>query len=189
VKGTKDIIRGVTDFAEAEVGHYANTTGCFVRDSWTLVNSFLAPFQQGKDDEGETLKTVLKTIEELDEYHESTLLSHVARRASKAQGVAMLTLFGRGLTRPVGFEPEHQDEVEDQGAKEKKSKDLIDAYKLLVRRGSVPGHLAICWGIITAALGLALGTLLSSAISDDQTDQFTYTYSFTLDPSSRQQYE
>jgi urease accessory protein len=142
VKGTKDIIRGVTDFAEAEVGHYANTTGCFVRDSW--------------------LRTILGKIEELDGYHESTLLSHVARRASKAQGVAMLTLFGRGLTRPVGFEAEYQDkeqgQVEDEGVKEKKSKDLIDAYKLLVRKGSVPGHLAICWGIITAALGLALGT-------------------------------
>jgi len=160
VKGTKDIIRGVTDFAEAEVGHYANTTGCFVRDSWTLVNSFLSPHPQEEDD-GERLRTILGKIEELDGYHESTLLSHVARRASKAQGVAMLTLFGRGLTRPVGFEAEYQDEdqgqVEDEGVKEKKSKDLIDAYKLLVRKGSVPGHLAICWGIITAALGLALG--------------------------------
>jgi urease accessory protein len=163
VKGTKDIIRGVTDFAEAEVGHYANTTGCFVRDSWSLVNAFLSPSHQGeKDDDGGRLKTILGKIEELDGYHESTLLSHVARRASKAQGVAMLTLFGRGLTRPVGFEAEYQDEgqgqVEDEGVKEKKSKDLIDAYKLLVRKGSVPGHLAICWGIITAALGLALGT-------------------------------
>lgn len=158
VRGTKDIIRGVTDFAEAEVGHYANTTGCFVRDSWTLVHSFLTPIQRGEDCEGGRLKTVLRKIEELDGYHEATLLSHVARRASKAQGVAMLTLFGRGLTRPVGFEPEHQDEVEDEGAMETKSKDLIDAFKLLVRKGSVPGHLAICWGIITAALGLALGT-------------------------------
>jgi urease accessory protein len=160
VKGTKDIIRGVTDFAEAEVGHYANTTGCFVRDSWTLVNSFLSLHPRENDD-GERLRTILGKVEELDGYHESTLLSHVARRASKAQGVAMLTLFGRGLTRPVGFEPDHgedEGQVEDERVKEKKSKDLIDAYKLLVRKGSVPGHLAICWGIITAALGLALGT-------------------------------
>jgi urease accessory protein len=159
VKGTKDIIRGVTDFAEAEVGHYANTTGCFVRDSWTLVNSFLSLHPRENDD-GERLRTILGKVEELDGYHESTLLSHVARRASKAQGVAMLTLFGRGLTRPVGFEPDHgedEGQVEDERVKEKKSKDLIDAYKLLVRKGSVPGHLAICWGIITAALGLALG--------------------------------
>ena len=159
VKGTKDIIRGVTDFAEAEVGHYANTTGCFVRDSWAMVDSFLSPHHQEHDDGG-SLQTILRKIEELDGYHESTLLSHVARRASKAQGVAMLTLFGRGLTRPVGFEHDHgedEGQVGDEGVKEKKSKDLIDAYKLLVRRGSVPGHLAICWGIITAALGLALG--------------------------------
>jgi len=189
VKGTKDVIRGVTDFAEAEVGHYANTTGCFVRDAWSIVDSFLASNEDPSDtrvDEG--LRMVLRKIEILDGYHESTLLSHVARRASKAQGVAMLTLFGRGLSRPVGFEAEYQrassyqtqelgreqeveprakagegegeDEEEDedlQGVKEKRSKDLIDAYKLLVRKGSVPGHLAVCWGIITAALGLALG--------------------------------
>jgi len=144
----------------------------------------------------EELRMVLEKIEELDGYHESTLLSHVARRASKAQGVAMLTLFGRGLSRPVGFEvvdrergtrdqalgqgarqEQEQEQEQEAGAggqqredgeeldglegmqeiKEKRSKDLIDAYKLLVRKGSVPGHLAICWGIITAALGLALG--------------------------------
>jgi urease accessory protein len=170
VKGVKDVIRGVTDFAEAEVGHYANTTGCFVRDSWDFVDSFLSsPTTLGTEIEeprdGKGLRGVLKKIEELDGYHESTLLSHVARRASKAQGVAMLTLFGRGLTRPVGFdEPKRgEDEgVEDEEGinikeKEKRSKDLIDAYKLLVRKGSVPGHLAICWGVITAALGLALG--------------------------------
>jgi len=203
VKGTKDVIRGVTDFAEAEVGHYANTTGCFVRDSWFIVNSFLAstsPIVLDLEDDisivEEELRMVLEKIEELDGYHESTLLSHVARRASKAQGVAMLTLFGRGLSRPVGFEvvdrergtrdqalgqgarqEQEQEQEQEAGAggqqredgeeldglegmqeiKEKRSKDLIDAYKLLVRKGSVPGHLAICWGIITAALGLALG--------------------------------
>jgi urease accessory protein len=183
VKGTKDIIRGVTDFAEAEVGHYANTTGCFVRDSWSLVNSFLSPHPQ-EEDGGGILRTILGKIEELDGYHESTLLSHVARRASKAQGVAMLTLFGRGLTRPVGFEVEYQDEeqgqVEDEGVKEKKSKDLIDAYKLLVRKGSVPGHLAICWGIITAALGLALGKLFMMILPSSLSPHYFDLLSFYL---------
>lgn len=176
VKGIKDVIRGVTDFAEAEVGQYASTTGCFVKESWGLVSfswiptagSSEAKSKRQEEEEGR-LKTVLKNIGKLDEYHESTLLSHVARRASKAQGVAMLTLYGRGLSRPVGFESmgvleqsggEEGVKGEGEGKedlKEKRAKDLIDAYKLLVRKGSVPGHLAICWGVITAALGLTLG--------------------------------
>jgi len=175
VKGIKDVIRGVTDFAEAEVGQYAQTTGCFVKDAWRLVHSLLSRPDQGTD-----LGQVLNQIEKLDEYHEATLLSHVARRASKAQGIAMLTLYGRGLSRPVGFELEldersEVDSASDNGEddeigsreererveiRKKKAKKVIDAYKLLVRKGSVPGHLAICWGVITAALGLALGTSL-----------------------------
>jgi urease accessory protein len=171
VKGVKNVIRGVTDFAEAEVGQYAQTTGCFVKDSWRVVNTFLS---RPDLDEGEKVREVIGQIEKLDEYHEGTLLSHVARRASKAQGIAMLTLYGRGLSRPVGFElerddsngngPEHpgegdedRQEEERLQMREKKAKKVIDAYKLLVRKGSVPGHLAVCWGVITAALGLALG--------------------------------
>jgi urease accessory protein len=173
VKGIKDVIRGVTDFAEAEVGQYAQTTGCFVKDSWRVVNLFLSLPEQDQD---LRVQGVLEKIEKLDEYHEATLLSHVARRASKAQGIAMLTLYGRGLSRPVGFELElerddsngdglehpgegDEDRQEDERLqiREEKAKKVIDAYKLLVRKGSVPGHLAVCWGVITAALGLALG--------------------------------
>jgi urease accessory protein len=78
----------------------------------------------------------------------------------------MLTLFGRGLTRPLGFELDPNDEEGEAGSelerekeREKKSTAIIDGYKKLVRKGSVPGHLAICWGVITASLGLALGKL------------------------------
>jgi len=216
VKGIKDVIRGVTDFAEAEVGQYAQTTGCFVKDAWRLVHSFLSRPDQDTD-----IGEVLNQIERLDEYHEATLLSHVARRASKAQGIAMLTLYGRGLSRPVGFELEldersevdsftengEDDEIGSREERErieiseKKAKKVIDAYKLLVRKGSVPGHLAICWGVITAALGLALGKslifllLLTSPFyseparartgykfrANHQTDQSTFTYSSTPD--------
>jgi urease accessory protein len=131
-----------------------------VRDAWEAVDTHLRSDQEGE----EKTNKVIETITTLDEYHESTLLSHVARRASKAQGIAMLmlTLFGRGLTRPLGFELDPNDEEGAAGSelereKEKKSTAIIDGYKRLVRKGSVPGHLAICWGVITASLGLALG--------------------------------
>jgi hypothetical protein len=169
VRGTKDVIRGVTDFAEAEVGHYANTTGCFVKEAWEIMDRTLRNLSNTSDEMD--VEKVLQEITALDVYHESTLLSHVARRASKAQGVAMLTLFGRGLTRPVGFEldlgtdincAEHEDgRQKDKSSldqeKEKRSMAIIDGYKRLVRKGAVPGHLAVCWGVITASLGLALG--------------------------------
>lgn len=215
VKGVKDVIRGVTDFAEAEVGHYGATTGCFVKDSWRSVQRYMdMPYQSrhtntnnDKDDigisiqvhdnnvndngagkggdeadkEGTSLKRVIREITELDTYHESAMLSHVARRASKAQGVAMLTLFTRGLSRPVGFEPLLSDldlgiadadadadadtnqraraevDVERTRVREGRSMAIVAEYKRLVRKGSVPGHLAVCWGVITATLGLALG--------------------------------
>jgi urease accessory protein len=86
------------------------------------------------------------------------MLSHVARRASKAQGVAMLTLFARGLSRPVGF-----DDLGDNSSD--KAEEIIGAYKKLVRKGAVPGHLAICWGVITASLGLASGKLSAQKYS------------------------
>lgn len=184
VKGVKDVIRGVTDFADAEVRHYGSTTGCFVKDAWRAVAAARAPEGRGRestvpggvDGDDETsahraasesrrgrgrvsLDVVLEDIARLDEYHEASMLSHVARRASRAQGVAMLTLFARGLTRPVGFDrlslqggaEEEEEEEEDPGA------EVVDAYKKLVRKGSVPGHLAVCWGVITASLGLSLG--------------------------------
>lgn len=212
VKGVKDVIRGVTDFAEAEVGHYGATTGCFVKDSWRSVQRYMEmPCQSRHTDidkdghdihtdtdndnvnvnfndetekdrdakEETSLKRVIREITDLDEYHESAMLSHVARRASKAQGVAMLTLFTRGLSRPVGYEPlplsdlgieshttdtsihargEMGADVERVRVKEERSMAIVSEYKRLVRKGSVPGHLAVCWGVITATLGLALGT-------------------------------
>lgn len=153
VKGVKDVIKGVTDFAQAEVEHYASTTGCFVKDAWTVVTrSIRSEYEIDSRPEvgSRDIEEVLAQITRLDEYHESAMLSHVARRASKAQGVAMLTLFARGLSRPVGFE-DHGDRTSERAG------EIIDAYKKLVRKGSVPGHLAICWGVITASLGLASG--------------------------------
>lgn len=176
VRGVKDVIRGVTDFAEAEVRHYGHTTGCFVKDSWRSVKRYmtLTPIVNNvdqrtvgdeEDKEVENLKRVIEEIKTLDEYHESSMLSHVARRASKAQGVAMLTLFTRGLSRPVGFDPldmpfdadQVAAEAEQASVREERSMAIVGEYKRLVRKGAVPGHLAVCWGVITATLGLALG--------------------------------
>ncbi|WVQ99882.1 hypothetical protein IAU59_007025 [Kwoniella sp. CBS 9459] len=177
-------------------------------------------------------KTV-EVIQRLDQYHESTLLSHVGRRSSKAQGVAMLTLYSRGLSRPAGLDEESyldldhdfdvdNNELEDDddepdangdgdgdedgyqdhetqisgaeagagaggenhftndtdenaktnedgdeermigntnaaaAAREEMASMIVERYKRSIRKGETPGHLAVCWGVMTAALGLSL---------------------------------
>lgn len=196
VKGVKDVIKGVTEFAKAEVGHYGQTTGCFVKDSHIACSHFLNSVVEVDNDDDQELppsesthngkeertnvneidsfEHLMETIINLDTYHESTLLSHVARRASKSQGVAMLTLFTRGLSRPVGYDPDHDDgvregeaesevtkrEVRSKLQREERSAMIVDTYKRSVRKGVSPGHLAVCWGVITATLGLSVGMTL-----------------------------
>lgn len=45
---------------------------------------------------------------------------------------------------------------------------LIEAFKLRIRREQSPGHLPICWALLTAALGLPLCTYLFYALSNLQ---------------------
>ncbi|KAL1723497.1 UreF-domain-containing protein [Schizophyllum commune] len=87
------------------------------------------------------LSSTLITLAALDAICEATMLNHVARRASRAQGVALLTLYAKGLAPPT--------EGELLGH-------ALDQYKLRVRREEAPGHLAVCWGALTAALRLPL---------------------------------
>ncbi|TIB93553.1 hypothetical protein E3Q19_01045 [Wallemia mellicola] len=70
----------------------------------------------------------------LDRIHEAQMLNNVNKRASKAQGIAMLTLY----TKSFGNDA------------------LIGRFKLLTRKAQTEGHLAICWALMTATLGLPL---------------------------------
>ncbi|KAK4684799.1 urease accessory protein, partial [Tremellales sp. Uapishka_1] len=135
------VARSIVEFSKSEIQNYSRTTLTFVRDAWTLVHDSL---------QGEGTSAVVDAILQLDEYHESAILSHVARRSSKAQGIAMLTLFGRGLSKPPGFDEIELDE------REQRAKALVDQYKRLVRKGVGNGHLAVCFGVMTAAMGLSL---------------------------------
>ncbi|KAG9317345.1 hypothetical protein JVU11DRAFT_1544 [Chiua virens] len=76
----------------------------------------------------------------LDALYESITLNHVARRASTSQGVALLTLYSKA------FAPSSSSPVAA----------LVDQLKLAVRRGDTHGHLPLCWGVLTGALGLSL---------------------------------
>ena len=163
--GPPSVTRGVTDFARAEVENFASTSIGFVVHSFRLVSDFLDDAEHSndntsepKDEEGASgveVEDVIEKLVRLDGYHEATLLSHVARRSSKSQGVALLTLYTRGLGPPPGCESP----AGEQGREgvERRARVMVDGYKRLIRSGVAPGHLAVCWGVITAALGLSLG--------------------------------
>jgi urease accessory protein len=178
----------ITRFAEAEVENYARSTAPFAFDAWRVVDKALrgggaercsscnrsrSKGKQRAQPESEVMsgsevevQTVLEAILALDAQQEACLLSHVSRRSSKAQGVAMLTLYSRGLSRPEGFDLDSDLQNGDEGEslasfkREEMAKELVEGYKRWIRKGSAPGHLAVCWGVMTAALGLSIGEFI-----------------------------
>lgn len=123
----------LVSFAKAEVSNFARASLGFVRDGWDAVH-------RGGD--------VLKAVQNVDMVQDAMMLNHVARRSSKAQGIAMLTLFSKGFSKPAYI---------GTGAVKSDVEVLVDEYKRSVRRGEAEGHLNVCWGVITAALGISLG--------------------------------
>ena len=144
--------QAVVDFVEDNLGNYAHSALPFASDAHIAVSEYRdGLLSDTKSDSSFTLEQ-LATLDNL--YH-SMILNDVTRRASKAQGVALLTLFSKGLTEPQLAAPEGGSRFRNSG--EKEFLKLVDEYKLRIRREDVHGHLPICWGILTAALGLSLG--------------------------------
>ncbi|EPQ30228.1 uncharacterized protein PFL1_02344 [Pseudozyma flocculosa PF-1] len=55
------------------------------------------------------LEALMGTLAWLDQAYHTLLLNHVARRASRAQGIALLTLYTKAFARPINLEKEHFD--------------------------------------------------------------------------------
>lgn len=94
----------------------------------------------------------LSSLAALDNLYDTMTLNHVARRASRSQGVALLTLYSKGFSRPSALPAVIPDtEKDDNGMS-----DLLEKFKLMARKEETPAHLPVCWGALTAALGLSL---------------------------------
>ncbi|KAJ6628957.1 urease accessory protein UreF [Mycena sp. CBHHK59/15] len=107
----------IATFIHDSLSTYAPSALPFVSDAHNIVQ-----LQRGDADMARTL-AVLK---ELDALYECMTLNHVAKRASKAQGVALLSLYSKGFSCPRAC------------------------------RLHAHGHLPVCWGVLCAALGLSL---------------------------------
>jgi urease accessory protein len=156
-------------FLRSSVDTYARSALPFARDAHRIV----AAYAGGQMTE---LDVALAALARLDALYNASTLNDVARRASCAQGAALLTLYAKGFTRPplLMVRPESAVGVTIQDAgvpadddedteRESRVGALVAALKVRMRRGDVdaPGHLPVCWGVLASALGLAVGELSS----------------------------
>lgn len=109
----------------------------FLRRSLDSVARVSLPFIN--DVHAATLAQDVERIRKLDELHHATLLNAAARRASIAQGSALLSLYARALAPPD------------------RPSALVDALRAEVRRGTFDAHLSICWAVVCAVCSLSLG--------------------------------
>lgn len=147
------------NFVRDSLGSYSRSVLPFVADAHILVSNYYSAVkedhvQESVDQVEGRMNDVLNALTDLDDLYHSMTLNHVARRASISQGVALLTLYSKGFTRPSSLSAFTATESQDH---EDLMKKLLDALKLKARREEVYGHLPVCWGILTAALGLKLG--------------------------------
>jgi urease accessory protein len=106
------------------------------------------------------LDVALAALARIDALYDASTLNCVARRASCAQGIALLTLYGKGFTHPPFLLT--PDDLLDEQERDRESRTgaLVAALKLRVRQGEsddAPGHLPVCWGVLAGALGLDVG--------------------------------
>lgn len=141
----------VTAFVRDSLSAYGRSALPFVSDAHRLTMRY-------RDAVANDLESLVKDLAALEELYDVITLNHVARRASKAQGVALLTLYTKAFSPPVTHSSTDQ-AVQQNDAR---MAAFFARYKTMVRREDAHGHLPTCWGALTAALGLTLGIPLNN---------------------------
>lgn len=164
-------------FLQDSLGSYARSALPFLREAHRVTCRYLDTESSSHNDDkeadaaGTRLEGCLLQLAHLEQTYHSLSLNHVLRRASRAQGIALLTLYARSFSSvPVssscappylrkGESVEAADKRKE--ARAKRAAGLIDALKRRVRLASVKGgapygHLPTCWAVFTACLGVGL---------------------------------
>ena len=164
----------ITQANQTQIPANVEATLTFINQSLAAYARLALPFASDAHDIAvnasvSTERDVLHHLQELDRRYESMTLNHVTRRASKAQGVALLTLLSKGFSRPTWMGSLGDNAIQvlsgqkyPAQAQYEVHKSTIDTFKLSIRNGESPGHLPVCWGILTASLPLSKG--LSNAL-------------------------
>ncbi|TPX61550.1 hypothetical protein PhCBS80983_g01131 [Powellomyces hirtus] len=118
-------------YMNASVHSYAHSGVPYVRAAWQCL-------EESRAGEGIDLDGIISKLTGLD--HGCDVLTgtnHIARRASRAQGAAYLTLAVRGFPTERGIV-------------------IVKAFKTEVRASRTPGHLVLCFAIVCWCLGIPL---------------------------------
>ncbi|PWN38156.1 urease accessory protein UreF [Meira miltonrushii] len=136
-------------FISASLDTYGHLIAGFLQDVHRTVYGYM---HSTAPDTSSSLEHVADTVERLDIALHAMMLNHVAQRASKAQGIALLTLYAKSFA-PT---PNGQDLKDDRISvlASKRGYALLQEIKLRIRRGTSHGHLPICWAAFMAALGV-----------------------------------
>ncbi|KAF8338742.1 uncharacterized protein EI90DRAFT_2990680 [Cantharellus anzutake] len=150
------LTRSTINFVRDSVQAYAHSALPFI----SAVYDICVVYRDQRDVDGSaSLEQSLRSLKEIDDLYESMTLNHVAKRASTAQGVAHLTLLSKGFVRPSWLHDKGLLDGEKLGVQTQTGgahmERLADELKIHIRRGDINGHLPICWGIMTVALGLS----------------------------------
>ena len=139
--GSKSI--GILEFIRKSIHSYARLNLPFLTASHRAV-SMLKDVRGGEVMES-SMEQALERIRTVDRLFEAMTLNHVSKRASIAQGIALLTLFDKSFSPPTT--PRSPPAPE---------KILVERLRATIRKGESFGHHPVGFGIITAALSLSL---------------------------------
>lgn len=161
-------------FLQDSLGSYARSALPFLREAHRVTCRYLDSSAANGDVKGAAggaLEECLSQLAHLEQTYHSLSLNHVLRRASRAQGIALLTLYARSFSSvpvpkssswaPTSYQSEDSEDQVLKDVKSQKAAGLIDALKRRVRLASVKGgapygHLPTCWAVFTACLGVGI---------------------------------
>lgn len=126
----------------------------------------------------------LSSLVKLDEEYHTLALNHVLRRASKAQGMALLTLYTKSFAESP-LRQDHTDPTDDgkddsrrqqqrlRQARRLEASQLLSAYKRLIRKATSPtyipssttdprphGHLPLMFSLLLSSLSISLPSMI-----------------------------
>ena len=142
----------INAFISQSLHSYARLNLPLVRQAHAAVTRM--PLGTGEETESTSrqVETAFAPILAVDILCETMTLNHVARRASVAQGVALLTLYDRAFAPPIGSSEAARDEATIR---------LVSRYRNAVKtaENGCNGHMSVAFGVLTAAIGVGIGAL------------------------------
>lgn len=158
---TDRIAAATVEYVAASLTSYASSAVPFLLDAHWIVSTHLNKLDPIDQASQQSIDNCIRSLARIDEAYHSFALNHVVRRASKAQGMALLALYSKSFAQaPLHEGTDHPGLSQSQSRYRQASRSVIEEFRRRVRSATSSNaaphaHLPICWGILTAALGIS----------------------------------